>query len=145
MIDQLYEDIRKLAEPSKLVDVRLHECILGEIDVQKDYVSNGTTYKRSTSRDWGDILVDRGSERIRIRVPRYTHNVKHAFDLLPRRTSFVLSYIPKGHPFFLGTSMQWAAVMRDERLDPIMSAHHDSRPAFAVCELAVMWAMRGKV
>lgn len=142
MINELHKLVKELREPTRLMDVLLHECIIGELDVQVDYKSNGVLYKRVTAREWGDILVDRGSERVRIRVPTYTKRVEHAVKLLPRNMSFALSYIPKGHPALQPTSLTWAALLRDEYMVPALSAQHDLRPAFAICELAVMWVLQ---
>ena len=146
MIDELYTDIKALKEPSRLMDCRLHEVITGQIDVQTDREACGERmgWSRAIAREHGDMLVELGSERCRIRVPTYTWRLHNAIKLIPGHLSFAISFVPKGHVLFdsIPSMMQWAAFIRDERFDPIETAHHDSRPAFAVCELAVAWARR---
>lgn len=129
---------RMLAEgkSSRLLDTLLHEVVTGQIDEQKD----SEEWKRDVARAHGDILVDLGYERLRIRVPCYSTVLDDAIKLLPKDHSWDLSYIPPGHKSLAkDTCEPFAVIIRDERLDPVFVGGGKKNIAMIVCRVAIEW------
>lgn len=142
MIEQVS---RMLAEgvPSRLLDTLLHEVVTGQIDEQKDDPTKN--WSRETARAHGDILVDLGAERLRIRVPFYTSVFDDAIKLLPKDQSWALSYIPAGHKSLgKNTCDAFAMVIRNERLDPSLVSGGEKNIAMIACRVAIDWCRRPK-
>lgn len=72
MIDILIADLRAARMGDRELDCRVHEVLTGQLDVQPQTWDGGFT--RDGARGHGEILVDLGAERRRIRVPEYTTN-----------------------------------------------------------------------
>jgi len=124
-------------EPSRELDCMLHEVITGQVDMQKE---TGCT-PRSFERARGRMLLDLGSERLRIDVPKYTWHCEEACKLLPDQ-SYSMSYISPNFKLPIGISppeFAYAAILRDNRLDVLRSEGSNVSMAFAVCKLALAY------
>lgn len=136
MITTLIESLAKATGPDRVLDCRLHECILGVFNQDKNM--------REGNEAHGRILLEGGGELRWFTVPEYTRFVDHALVLAPKGQSVALSYVPDGHAYRQHIEKRYAAMIRDERLDVIASAQSDHSFALAACILIVDWSARPK-
>lgn len=147
MINDLLRRLKE-EEPSRELDCCVHEVLTGELD------ENKTIHLRQAERAIGRMLVDRGSERLFITVPKYTAEFIAIAKAVPAGLALRITMDPpemvkQMKRLQLDTAARWAVSLHnplrgDKSFMAVGLTDKDERLAIVLCAVLVGYA-RGNV